>query len=161
MQLIFRKAVREDTPLILQFIRDLADYEELLHEVEATEETLEKSLFGEKAYAEVIFAVVDGTEAGFALFFHNFSTFLGKPGLYLEDLFVKPEYRKRGIGKALMDYCIEVARERGCGRMEWWVLNWNPARRFYEQMGAEAMDEWVVYRLSGEIFEKGKADNRQ
>lgn len=150
MKLQFRKATRDDIPLILSFIRELAEYERLSHEVTATEEILARSLFGEREAAEVVFAIADGIEVGFALWFHNFSTFVGKPGLYLEDLYVKPEFRKKGIGKALMDYCIKTARERDCGRMEWWVLKWNPAIKFYEQMGAIPMDEWVVYRLTEE-----------
>lgn len=146
----FRIAAKEDTPLILQFIRELAEYEKLSHEVTATVELLEESLFGPRRGAEVVFALADGKEVGFALWFHNFSTFVGRPGLYLEDLYVKPEYRKLGIGKALMEYCINVALERNCGRMEWWVLKWNPAIKFYEQMGAVPMDKWVVYRLTEE-----------
>jgi len=148
MRIQFRKATREDIPLILSFIRELAEYERLSHEVTATEEVLAESLFGKKQYAEVVFALADGIEVGFALWFHNFSTFVGKPGLYLEDLYVRPEFRKKGIGKALMEFCIKTARERDCGRMEWWVLRWNPAIKFYEQMGAIPMDEWVVYRLT-------------
>jgi GNAT superfamily N-acetyltransferase len=148
MGIQFRKATREDIPLILSFIRELAEYERLSHEVTATEEVLAESLFGKKQYAEVVFALADGIEVGFALWFHNFSTFVGKPGLYLEDLYVRPEFRKKGIGKALMEFCIKTARERDCGRMEWWVLRWNPAIKFYEQMGAIPMDEWVVYRLT-------------
>jgi len=154
MKISFRDACKEDVKLILTFIKELADYEKLSHEVIATEEVLEKSLFGTRAYAEVVFALVDNKEAGFAIFFHNFSTFVGRPGLYLEDLYVKPEYRKMGIGKALMKYCTQKAKERDCGRMEWWVLNWNPARSFYEQMGAEPMDEWVTYRLSKDKLRK-------
>ncbi len=150
MEIRFREASKEDVKLILAFIRELAEYEKLSNEVIATEEILERSLFGKRSYAEVVFAMVDSKEAGFAIFFHNFSTFVGKPGLYLEDLYVKPEYRKLGIGKALMKYCTQKAIERDCGRMEWWVLNWNPARKFYEQMGAEPMDEWVTYRLTSD-----------
>ncbi|MFO7574641.1 MAG: GNAT family N-acetyltransferase [Bacteroidales bacterium] len=150
MKLEFRKATSEDIPLILSFVKELAEYERLSHEVTATEEVLADSLFGERESAEVVFAMADGKEVGFALWFHNFSTFVGRPGLYLEDLYVKPEFRKMGIGKALMEYCIKTARERNCGRMEWWVLKWNPAIKFYEQMGAIPMDEWVVYRLTEE-----------
>lgn len=150
MEIIFREACKDDVKLILAFIRELAEYEKLSHEVIATEEILEKSLFGNRPYAEVLFAMVDNKEVGFAIFFHNFSTFVGKPGLYLEDLYVKPDYRKLGIGKALMKYCTQKAIERDCGRMEWWVLDWNPARKFYEQMGAIAMDEWVTYRLTSD-----------
>ncbi len=150
MKTEFRLATKEDIPLILSFIRELAEYEQLSNEVTATTDILEESLFGEKPAAEVVFAIEEGKEVGFALWFHNFSTFVGRPGLYLEDLYVKPEYRKKGIGKALMEYCIRIARERNCGRMEWWVLKWNPAIKFYEQLGAVPMDEWVVYRLTEE-----------
>lgn len=154
MKIRFRKAVEQDVPLILDFTKQLAEYEKLSHEVTATVEILTKSLFGPRPYAEVVFALVDSKEVGFAIFFHNFSTFVGKPGLYLEDLFVKPEYRKLGIGKALMQYCTQMAVERDCGRMEWWVLDWNPARKFYEQMGATPMDEWVTYRLTADQVAK-------
>lgn len=150
MKTEFRLATKEDIPLILSFIRELAEYEQLSNEVTATTDILEESLFGEKPAAEVVFAIEEGKEVGFALWFHNFSTFVGRPGLYLEDLYVKPGYRKKGIGKALMEYCIRIARERNCGRMEWWVLKWNPAIKFYEQLGAVPMDEWVVYRLTEE-----------
>lgn len=150
MKISFRKAVKEDCSRILRFIIDLAEYEKLDHEVFATEEILEETLFGPVPYAEVIFAVVEGHEAAFALFFHNFSTFLGKPGIYIEDLYVIPEYRGKGVGRALLRFIARLAVERGCGRVEWWVLNWNPARRFYERIGAKSMDEWVVYRLTGE-----------
>lgn len=150
MKTEFRLATKEDIPLILSFIRELAEYERLSNEVTATTDILEESLFGEKPAAEVVFAIEEGKEVGFALWFHNFSTFVGRPGLYLEDLYVKPGYRKKGIGKALMEYCIRIARERNCGRMEWWVLKWNPAIKFYEQLGAVPMDEWVVYRLTEE-----------
>ena len=142
MKTEFRLATKEDIPLILSFIRELAEYEQLSNEVTATTDILEESLFGEKPAAEVVFAIEEGKEVGFALWFHNFSTFVGRPGLYLEDLYVKPGYRKKGIGKALMEYCIRIARERNCGRMEWWVLKWNPAIKFYEQLGAVPMDEW-------------------
>ncbi|RFZ79304.1 GNAT family N-acetyltransferase [Lacrimispora amygdalina] len=150
MELTFRYAQESDTALILEFIKELADYEKMLDEVVATEELLKDWLFGQKK-AEVIFAITDGKEAGFALFFHNFSTFLGRAGIYLEDLFVKPEYRGKGIGKAIFKKLGAIARERGCGRLEWWCLDWNqPSIDFYRSMGAEAMDEWTVYRISGE-----------
>lgn len=150
MELTFRYAQESDTALILEFIKDLADYEKMSDEVVATEELLNDWLFGQKK-AEVIFALADGNEVGFALFFHNFSTFLGRAGIYLEDLFVKPEYRGKGIGKAIFKKLGAIARERGCGRLEWWCLDWNqPSIDFYRSMGAEAMDEWTVYRISGE-----------
>jgi GNAT superfamily N-acetyltransferase len=149
-----RFAEPADTPLILRFIKELAAYEKLAHEVVATKEILDETLFGEKSYAEVIIAEYHGQPVGYTLFFHNFSTFLGRPGIYIEDIYVTPEYRGKGIGKALLNYCAMLARKRKCGRMEWWVLKWNPARDFYEKIGAEAMDEWVVYRLTGESMEK-------
>jgi len=159
MPIGFRNAERKDVPKVLSFIRKLADYEKLAHEVETTEELLEKNLFGEKRYAEVIFATINEVEVGFALFFHNFSTFMGKPGIYLEDLYVLPEYRERGIGTALLRHLAGLAKERGCGRIEWWVLDWNPARKFYESIGARAMDDWIVYRLTGDNLAK-MAENR-
>ncbi|MDO5063310.1 MAG: GNAT family N-acetyltransferase [Peptostreptococcaceae bacterium] len=150
----FRFASREDVPLILQFIKDLADYEKLLHEVVATEEILAEWLF-EKNKAEVIFALEEEKEVGFALFFHNFSTFLGRAGIYLEDLFVLPQYRGKGYGKALLEKLGAIAVERGCGRLEWWVLDWNkPSIDFYRSMGAVPMDEWTVFRIDGETLEK-------
>lgn len=159
MEIVFRNATREDLPLIVKFIRDLAEYERLAHEVRATEEMLAKNLFGPRPYAEVIFAVIDSTEAGFALYFNNFSTFLGKPGIYIEDLYVMPEYRGNGVGRALLRHIASIAVKNGFGRVEWWVLNWNPARKFYEKIGAESMDEWVVYRLTGEKLEKLASDS--
>ncbi len=146
----FRYAERKDTSLILQFIRELADYEKMLDEVAADEPTLEHWIFDEKK-AEVIFILADdGREAGFALFFHNFSTFLGKAGIYLEDLYVKPEYRGRGYGKAIMKKLASIAVERGCGRLEWWCLDWNkPSIDFYLSLGAEPMNDWTVYRVAG------------
>ena len=150
MELTFRYAQESDTSLILEFIQALADYEKMSDEVVATEELLKEWLFGQKK-AEVIFALADGKEVGFALFFHNFSTFLGRAGIYLEDLFVKPQYRGKGIGKAIFKKLGAIARERGCGRLEWWCLDWNqPSIDFYRSMGAEAMDEWTVYRIAGE-----------
>ncbi len=146
----FRFAAREDTALILSFIRQLADYEHMLDQVVADEETLEKWLF-DKEKAEVIFALEEGTEVGFALFFHNFSTFLGRAGIYLEDLFVLPEYRGRGHGKALICELARIAKERGCGRLEWWCLDWNkPSIDFYLSLGAEPLDDWTVYRIAGQ-----------
>jgi GNAT superfamily N-acetyltransferase len=150
MELTFRYAQESDTALILEFIKELADYEKMLDDVVATEVLLKEWLFVQKK-AEVIFAQADGKEVGFALFFHNFSTFLGRAGIYLEDLFVKTEYRGKGIGKAIFKKLGAIARERGCGRLEWWCLDWNqPSIDFYRSMGAEAMDKWTVYRIAGE-----------
>ncbi len=149
-----RSATEDDVPLVLSFIRELAEYENLSHEVVATEEVLRDSLFGERTGAEVVICHHEGTPAGFALFFHNFSTFLGRPGLYLEDLFVKPEMRGRGLGRALLVHLAQLARERGCGRMEWSVLDWNePAIKLYRGIGATEMDEWTVYRVTGRALE--------
>ncbi len=150
-----RFAAAEDTPLILSFVRELAEYEKLSHEVVATEEALRDSLFGERPFAEVLLTFVEDEPAGFALFFHNFSTFLGKPGIYLEDLYVRPEHRGTGAGRALLSYLARLAVERGCGRLEWWVLDWNePAVGFYKRIGALAMDDWTVYRLTGDALER-------
>ena len=147
--LTFRSAVRSDTPLILRFIKDLAAYEQLLDEVIADEQTLETWLF-DKQCAEVLLALENGVEIGFALFFHNFSTFLGRAGLYLEDLYVKPEARGKGYGKAIVKKLASIAVQRGCGRLEWWCLDWNkPSIDFYRALGAEPMDDWTVYRLAG------------
>jgi GNAT superfamily N-acetyltransferase len=148
-----RPATSHDVPLILEFIRGLAAYEKLLHEVEATEEKLRATLFPAdgKPAAECVLAFADDTPAGFALFFTNYSTFLAKPGLYLEDLFVKPELRGRGIGKALLLHVAKLANARGCGRMEWTVLDWNePAIAVYESLGAKRLREWQICRLTGE-----------
>ena len=145
-----REASEADVPLILSFIRELAEYEELSHEVVATEEGLREGLFGERRYAQVLIAERDGLPAGFALFFHNFSTFLGKPGMYLEDLYVRPAFRGAGIGKKLLAHLAKLAVARGCGRLEWWVLDWNePSIGFYRKLGAVPMDDWTVYRLTG------------
>lgn len=150
-----REATEADVPLILQFIRDLAVYEKLEHKVIATEAALRQTLFGNPRFAEVVFACVDGTETGFALFFHNYSTFLAQPGIYLEDLFVKPEFRGRGIGKALLAHLAKLAIERGCGRVEWAVLDWNtPSIEFYKSLGAVPMSDWVVYRLTGNALQQ-------
>lgn len=150
METTFRYAERGDEALILGFIKGLAEYEHLSDEVTATEELLEEWIF-DKGKAEVLFVLADGVAAGFALFFHNFSTFLGKAGIYLEDLFVKPEFRSRGLGKALLKELARIANERGCGRLEWSCLDWNqPSIDFYLAMGAEPMDGWTVYRVAGE-----------
>ena len=152
--LTFRSATEQDTGLVLQFIRALAEYEKMLDLVVADEALLEDQLFRKKN-AEVIFAMEDGKEVGFALFFHNFSTFLGRSGLYLEDLFVFPECRGKGYGKALLRKLASLAVDRGCGRMEWWCLDWNqPSIDFYRSLGAEPMNEWTVYRLTGETLER-------
>jgi len=141
----------EDVPLIAELIRGLARYEKLEHEVVMTEEKLTDSLFGERRYAETLIAENDGEPVGFALFFHNFSTFLAQPGIYLEDLFVVPEQRGRGVGRALLERLARVAVDRGCGRLEWAVLDWNrDAITFYERLGANANSDWTVYRLTGQ-----------
>ena len=151
-KLTFRNAERRDTALILRFIKELADYEKMLDEVVADEATLEEWLF-DKQKAEVIFAVVDGREIGFALFFHNFSTFLGHAGIYLEDLYVMPEYRGKGYGNAILKKLASIAVERGCGRLEWWCLDWNkPSIDFYLSLGAEPMSDWTVYRIAGDTL---------
>jgi len=160
MKIAYRLAEEKDIPMILWFIRELAQYERLEHEVSADEDSLRKSLFGARPYAEVIFVTADEEEAGFVLFFHNYSTFLGKPGIYIEDLYVRPEYRGKGLGKGLLKYISRLALDRNCGRVEWWVLNWNPAVKFYESIGAKAMSEWIVFRLTGdklsELSESGE-----
>lgn len=149
-ELLLRPARPDDVPLVLGFIRDLAEYERLSHEVVADETILRESLFGPRPYAEVVLAQWRGEAVGFALFFHSFSTFLGRPGIYLEDLYVRPEARARGVGARLLAHLARLAVERGCGRLEWSVLDWNePAIRFYEARGARAMSEWTVYRVTG------------
>jgi len=148
-----RPARASDTAEILAFIRELGEYEKLAHEVVADETTLAAQLFGERPAAEVIIAEVDGEPAGFALFFHNFSTFLGRRGLYLEDLFVRPRFRGLGLGKRLMIHLARLAVERDCGRFEWSVLDWNaPAIAFYRDLGASPQDEWTVQRVSGDAL---------
>ena len=147
-----RYATRQDVRLILQFIKELAEYEHMLDEVIADEKILEEWIF-DKQKAEVIFALEGDKEVGFALFFHNFSTFLGKAGVYLEDLFVRPEYRGKGYGKGLLTKLAQIAVERGCGRLEWSCLDWNkPSIDFYRSMGAVPMDDWTVYRITGETL---------
>ena len=153
-QLTFRNATESDCGLILSFIRELAEYEKMLPDVVATEELLEQWIFRQHR-AEVIFALEDGLEVGFALFFHNFSTFVGRGGLYLEDVFVKPAYRGRGYGKALLQKLAKLAVERGCGRFEWVCLDWNqPSIDFYRSLGAVPMDEWTIYRVSGDALNR-------
>lgn len=153
--IVLRTATREDVGLILDFIKQLADYEKMSDDVVADEATLRASLFEGRQVAEVVIASSDGTPAGFALFFHNFSTFLGRSGIYLEDLFVLPEMRGKGIGQVLLSHLAKIAVERGCGRLEWSVLDWNvDAIRFYERLGARPMDEWTVYRVTGEALEE-------
>ena len=155
--LSFRAARRADVPLILGMIRALAEYEQLLSEVVATESVLEEWLFDKKK-AEVLFPMLEGKEIGFALYFHNFSTFLGRAGLYLEDLYIQPEYRGRGYGRKVLQKLAQIAVERGCGRLEWWCLDWNaPSIAFYKNLGAQPMDEWTVYRLTGDTL-RGLAD---
>lgn len=151
-----RSATPDDIPVILDFIKALAEYEKLSHEVVATEELLRTTLFGTKPVAEVVIGYGEsGVPAGFALFFHNYSTFLAKPGIYLEDLFVKPEFRGKGYGKSLLIYLARLAEERNCGRLEWSVLNWNtPAIEFYKSLGAKPMDEWTMFRVTGEALKQ-------
>ena len=151
MTLTIRFARHADLPLIAQFIRDLAEYERLAHEVRFDEAALGERLFGPRPYAEVLIGEIGGQAQGFALFFHNFSTFEGKPGVYLEDLFVRPDARGSGLGKALLQRLAAIAVERDCARLEWSVLDWNePSIAFYKSLGAVPMDEWTVYRLDGE-----------
>lgn len=149
-----RFAELNDVSLILGFIKELADYEKMLHEVVATEEVLRESLF-ERKIAEVIIGEYKNKPVGYALFFHNFSTFLGRPGIYLEDLYVKPEMRGKGIGKIILSFLAKLAIDRKCGRLEWWCLDWNePSVKFYKQLGAVPMDDWTVYRVYDEALDK-------
>ncbi|CZG24752.1 GNAT family N-acetyltransferase [Legionella pneumophila] len=141
-----RFAILSDVPLILQFIKELAEYEQLLHEVVATEDILQETLFGPKSHAEVVIGYLEEKPVSFAVFFHNFSTFLGRPGIYLEDLYVRREARGQGIGKMMLTYLAALAKNRKCGRLEWWVLDWNEtAINFYKSIGTKPMDEWTVY----------------
>jgi GNAT superfamily N-acetyltransferase len=145
-----RHATAADCSLILGFIKELAEYEKLSHEVVATEATLEETLFGETAYAQVIIAEFEGVAVGYALFFHNYSTFTGRPGIYLEDLYVQPRFRGKGFGKSLLSYIAKLAVDKRCTRVEWSVLDWNePSIQFYRSIGAKPMDEWTVQRLDG------------
>lgn len=150
----------EDTPTILRLIKELSVYEKLSHTVLNSEALLKENLFGKKQFAEVLIAEYDNQPAGFALFFHNYSTFVGKPGIYLEDLYVQPEMRAKGIGKSLFLELVKLAKERNCGRVEWSVLNWNtPAVDFYKRIGAVPMDEWTVYRLDAEKIDELAGNN--
>lgn len=152
-KLIIRKAEEKDIPNIISLIKELAEYEKLLHLVEITEDNLKKVLFGENKFVEVLIAEYDGTLAGQALFFNNFSTFVGKPGIYLEDLYVKPEFRSKGIGKKLLQKIISLAKERDYGRVEWCVLDWNKsAIDFYKSIGAVELEEWKIFRLTSDKF---------
>lgn len=152
---VIRTATVEDTSLILDFIKELAKYEKLLHEVVTDEATLKNSLFGETPYAKVVIGEYQGKPVSFALYFHNFSTFLGRPGIYLEDLYVQPQMRGKGLGKILLGYLASLAIELNCGRLEWWVLDWNkPAIEFYKSLGAQPMDEWTVNRVTGRALDK-------
>jgi GNAT superfamily N-acetyltransferase len=148
-------ATPADVPLILCLINELADYERLRHESVATEASIHQALFSATPRAEALIARLDGDEVGFALYFHNFSTFLGKPGLYLEDLFVRPQYRGRAVGKSMLKFLAALALERGCGRFQWQVLDWNrPSREFYESLGAQADPSWVNYRITGDALRR-------
>lgn len=152
-QIDIRLGSKADVPVILSFIKELAEYERLSHLVVATEETLGAALFGDRPQAEVVIAALDGRDVGFALFFHNFSTFLGKQGLYLEDLYVRPEARGAGAGKALLKHLAKIAIERDCGRFEWSVLDWNePSIQFYKSLGARPLDDWTIFRLDGDAL---------
>jgi GNAT superfamily N-acetyltransferase len=153
--LTIRPAAEHEMPLVLSFIRELAVYERLEHEVVATAADLAAALLGPRPYAEVVFACLDDTAVGFALFFHNFSTFVGKPGIYLEDLFVRPQARGRGIGKGLLAWLARTALERGCARLDWAVLDWNaPSIGFYKSLGAVAQQEWTTFRLTDEALQR-------
>lgn len=153
--LSIRQATRADVPLVLSFIRDLAEFEKLSHLVVATEEVIAEELFGPKSHTEVVLGHCGSEPVAFAVYFHNFSTFLGRKGLYLEDLFVRPAYRRRGFGRAMLLQLARIASERNCGRLEWSVLDWNePAIFFYETLGATIMHEWKLVRVTGEALEK-------
>jgi GNAT superfamily N-acetyltransferase len=148
-------ATAADTPIILSLIRELAEFERLLDEVTATEEQLRETLFGQRRSAEVVIARVEDEVAGFALFFHNYSTFLAKPGIYLEDLFVRPKFRGQGTGEALLKHLAQLAVDRGCGRLEWSVLDWNQrAIDFYKALGANPLDDWTMFRVTGAALTK-------
>jgi len=152
-ELAIRPAAEQDAPILLSLIKELAVFEKLADKVFNSEDAVRETLFGPKAYAEAEIAYWDDEPAGMVIFFHNYSTFLGKPGLYIEDLFVREKFRGRGIGKALFLECARLAKERNCGRMEWVVLDWNPARVFYEKMGAYPLTEWVIYRMDEDALQ--------
>ena len=152
-KLTIRPAVEQDVPILLSLIKELAVFEKLADRVINSEEAVRETLFGQKTYAEAEIAYWEDEPAGMVIFFHNYSTFLGKPGLYIEDLFVREKFRGRGIGKALFLECARLAKERNCGRMEWVVLDWNPARMFYEKMGAYPLTEWLIYRMDEDALE--------
>ena len=154
INLNIRKASVEDVPLILKFIKELSVYEKMSKKVVVTEDILRETLFGDKSYAWVLIAEIEKKPVGYALYFYNYSTFLGRPGLYIDDVFVSEEYRGRGIGTAFFKKCAYIAKENKCDRMEWIVLDCNPAREFYDHMGAKPMDEWVIYRLKGNDLNK-------
>jgi GNAT superfamily N-acetyltransferase len=155
MALRIASATEHDLPLILSFIKKLAEYEKLAHIVVATEDPLRDALFGHRPAAEVILAYWDDEPVGFALFFHNFSTFLGRRGIYLEDLFVDPPHRGKGIGKALLIHLAKIAKQRNCGRFDWAVLDWNkPSIEFYKSLGAVSLDDWTLFRLTGEALDR-------
>ncbi|WP_342305420.1 GNAT family N-acetyltransferase [Methanolobus sp. ZRKC5] len=146
-KLIIRQTNERDIPLIMDFVRSLAEFEGLGEHVLSTEESLHTALFGKRPYAEAIIAELNDKPAGFIIFFHNFSSFVGKPGLYIEDIFVYPKFRSMGVGKALVLRCGQIAEKRNCGRIEWSMLDWNPAKEFYEHFGAKVQKEWIIYRL--------------
>ena len=159
-RLEIRPATADDVPLLVAFIRELAEYERLAHEAAATVDSLRDALFGPRPAAEALFAELDGRPVGYAIFFTNFSSFTGRPGIYLEDIYVQPASRAQGIGKRLLAYVAQVAVERGCGRLEWAVLDWNePSIQFYKSLGARAMSDWTTYRLTGDDLKKlGRAE---
>ena len=147
--ILIREATAEDVPIILNFIKELAKFEKLSHLIEANGGKLRLTLFGKKPVAKVLIAEIRSKAVGFLLYFYNYSTFVGQPGIYIEDLYVNPKYRKKGVGKTLMKNCVKIAKELGFKRVEWAALNWNPARKFYEKLGALPLNDWVLYRLSG------------
>jgi GNAT superfamily N-acetyltransferase len=155
LTLNIRAAVENDAGTILSLIKELADFEHLSHEVVATQDDIRRSLFGPRPFAEALIGEYEGVAVSFALFFYNFSTFIGKPGIYLEDLYVRPEYRRLGFGRRMLVHIARLAKERNCARFEWSVLNWNePAIRTYDRLNAKPMKEWILYRLTGEALDK-------